>query len=192
VTETEVVYRTQTGVVSPGVGAAGTVNDVSNTLNEFGRYDARKVGRTATAADTDWIDYTSHNGTNYVRAFRNQNATWAKALLTGSTTDRRDLSIALNEFGLIDGHASKFAEATIHTGFVEHDWETRYRREGAWYKLHVYVKHFASVSDAADYAEKTPQTGYYTVTEAGGHISDVTGGPVLWKATRVEVSIAPI
>ena len=128
-TEEETVYRNQAAVVSPGAGAAGTINDASNSLNEFGRYDAKKVVRTATAKDSGWVSYPDAGGTSYARVFRNQDAPLTDGM---ALTTRNNLSFGINEFGRYDGSASRAPLAFgVGTGsdswnfsFVNHRGET--------------------------------------------------------------------
>jgi len=107
VTVTEIVRRNAAAAESPGVGAIGTINDVSNSINEFGKFDVRKTTKTATVGqDSGWISYTDRYGTSYVRSFQNM-----QSVPTNGFTDKTNnsLSFRKNEFGLWDGNASRVA-----------------------------------------------------------------------------------
>lgn len=107
VTVTEIIKRNAAAPESPGVGATGTIIDVSNSINEFGKFDVRKTTKAATVGqDSGWVPYTDRYGTSYVRSFQNM-----QSVPTDGFTDKtsNSLSFRKNEFGLFDGSASRTA-----------------------------------------------------------------------------------
>jgi hypothetical protein len=107
VTVTETVKVNATAPESPGAGSTGTIINVSNSINAFGRYDVRKTTKTAKVGqDSGWVPYTDRYGTSYVRSFQNM-----QSVPTDGFTDKtsNSLSFRKNEFGLFDGSASRTA-----------------------------------------------------------------------------------
>lgn len=107
VTVTETVKVNATAPESPGAGSTGTIIDVSNSINAFGRYDVRKTTKTAKVGqDSGWVPYTDRYGTSYVRSFQNMQSVPTDGF-TNKTSN--SLSFRKNEFGLWDGNASRVA-----------------------------------------------------------------------------------
>ena len=107
VTVTETVKVNATAPESPGAGSTGTIIDVSNSINAFGRYDVRKTTKTAKVGqDSGWVSYTDRYGTSYVRSFQNMQSVPTDGF-TNKTSN--SLSFRKNEFGLWDGNASRVA-----------------------------------------------------------------------------------
>ena len=124
VTVTEIIKRNAAAAESPGVGATGTIIDVSNSINEFGKFDVRKTTKAATVGqDSGWISYTDRYGTSYVRSFQNM-----QSVPTNGFTDKTNnsLSFRKNEFGLWDGNASRVAVRGGGGGTPDDDVEVSY------------------------------------------------------------------
>ena len=124
VTVTETVKVNATAPESPGAGSTGTIIDVSNSINAFGRYDVRKTTKTAKVGqDSGWVPYTDRYGTSYVRSFQNMQSVPTDGF-TNKTSN--SLSFRKNEFGLWDGNASRVAVRGGGGGTPDDDVEVSY------------------------------------------------------------------
>ena len=105
------VKRNQTAVPSLGAGSAGTINDSSFSVNEFGRYDSRENVRTASAAAGAQITYGGPVVTEALTIKRNQ--TNVPSVSAGSAGTINSASYGINEFGLYDTRESTRAAVAI-------------------------------------------------------------------------------
>jgi hypothetical protein len=90
--------RNEESPKSPGAGDVGTVNEASNSINEFGRFDTREVNRDAKPA-LHTYDFGGKGSSGTLIVFRNQISVPASP----SDFDRVSASVSINEFGLYDG-----------------------------------------------------------------------------------------
>ncbi|HUW61801.1 MAG TPA: hypothetical protein VMZ06_12440, partial [Candidatus Bathyarchaeia archaeon] len=105
VTTTETVKRNQTAIESPGAGAAGTIKDVYNSLNEFGLYDSRVTERVAVAGSGGPAAAGGPLVTTAETVKRNQAAIESPG--AGAAGTIKDVSNSLNEFGLYDSRVTE-------------------------------------------------------------------------------------
>ena len=104
VAETLVAKRNQTSQPTPAAGSAGTINSVSYSLNEFGRYDTREAVRTATAVAGAQITYGGPVVTEAITVKRNQTA--VPSVSAGSAGTINSAAYGINEFGRYDTRES--------------------------------------------------------------------------------------
>jgi hypothetical protein len=184
VTEVETVYRNQAAVVSPSAGAAGTINDASNSINEFALYDAKKVVRTATAADSTWISYPDYVGTNYVRNFRNQTTVPVDGM-TAATNN--SLSFGTNEFGRYDGTAYRAAVAGGLTWTpTGEEWSFSYKnRQGE--TIIVFEKICTSKAIMTTWITTVSSASATIIGEDSGNHTEMNPYRSGWYGKRVEI-----
>jgi hypothetical protein len=184
VTEVETVYRNQASVVSPSAGAAGTINDASNSINEFALYDAKKVVRTATPADSTWVSYPDYVGTNYVRNFRNQTTVPVDGM-TAATNN--SLSFGTNEFGRYDGTAVRAAVAGGLTWTpTGEEWSFSYKnRQGETIK--VFEKICTSKAIMTAWITTASDAAMSIIGEDSGNRTEMNPYRSGWHGKRVEI-----
>ena len=179
VTVTEIVRRNADKPESPGAGATGTIIDVSNSINEFGKFDVRKTTKTATAGqDSGWISYTDRYGTSYVRSFQNMQSV-PRDGFTNKTSN--SLSFRKNEFGLWDGTASRVAVRGGGGGTPDDDVEVSYNITIAGVTYTISEKITSSLTSAQSHVSGNNTGG------SGKTPGIVYIGKGKYKATKVTI-----
>ena len=100
VSVTESHSRNASSPEDPGVGVVGHINDVSNSINEFGLYDVHKSVRTANRVGP--ISATSGGPVVSVTESHSRNASSPEDPGVGVVGKINDVSNSINEFGLYD------------------------------------------------------------------------------------------
>jgi hypothetical protein len=185
VTEVETVSRNQTAPVSPGPGAAGTINDASNSINEFGLYDGKQVERSAAAATTGWLTWPDTlGGTHAVQVRRNQSAVDVTPF---DISNRNSVQISINEYGLYDivKHSSPAPEGG-RGGFTSAEFSHSFRNTIAE-SITVYHKYTNDMTETeiATWLN-TPEGGGIVLGEDSGRATDAHYlGSSRWHLVKV-------